>query len=232
MPFKTKENTTQGSNQQSTAPLNPSSVLVSNSVGKVIPHLNLSRQEMPCKLGLSTPWNLKLKWMSRDCSLGMSNSSRKRWKLSKQTVIRVQINLVQHTRPSMKHFTKIKIPLLWETQETIQWTWNSKVSLLLNFMPRMLRLGLARIETPDMAKSPWGEFTVLDLLMTNALVLLGLSIIHQWLHHSWILGQQQERQLRQQQQVCLLACGQLSEMWSHLHRHIVCSHQLKHFGCI
>ena len=44
-PRKTEENTTQGSNQRLTAPLNPSSFPVSNSVGKVIPHSNLSRQE-------------------------------------------------------------------------------------------------------------------------------------------------------------------------------------------
>ena len=37
-------------------------------------------------------------------------------------------------------------------------------SLLLNFTPRMSRLGLVRMKTTDKTKSPWGEFTVLDLL--------------------------------------------------------------------
>ena len=38
--------------------------------------------------------------------LGMSNSSRSRFKLAEQTVIRVRINLVQHTKPS--HMTSMK----------------------------------------------------------------------------------------------------------------------------
>ena len=33
---------------------------------------------------------------------------------------------------------------------------------------------------------------------------------------------------RQLQQACLLACKQLLVMWSHQHRHIVSSPQLKH----
>ena len=32
--------------------------------------------------------------------LGMSNFIRSRWKLVEQTVIRIQINLVQHTKPN------------------------------------------------------------------------------------------------------------------------------------
>ena len=55
VPRKTEENATQGSNHRLTAPLNPSSALVSNSVVKVIPHSNLGRQETPFKLGRSTP---------------------------------------------------------------------------------------------------------------------------------------------------------------------------------
>ena len=65
-------------------------------------------------------------------------------------------------------------------------TYSLKVSLLQNFTPRMSTLGLAQMETPDNTKSPWGGFTVLDLLTTKALVLLGFTIIHQWLHLSWI----------------------------------------------
>ena len=30
--------------------------------------------------------------------------------------------------------------------------------------------------------------TVKNLLTTNAVVLLGFSILHEWLHHSWILA--------------------------------------------
>ena len=53
------------------------------------------------------------------------------------------------------------------------------MSLLSNFTPRMSRFGLAQMETTDMTKSPWGGLTVRDLLTTKALVLLGLSIMHQ-----------------------------------------------------
>ena len=62
---KTEENTTQESNQRLTAPLNPSSVPVSNTVleGHFI-HLNLSWQERPSKLGRSTPRYFKLQWIS------------------------------------------------------------------------------------------------------------------------------------------------------------------------
>ena len=67
-------------------------------------------------------------------------------------------------------------------------TWSSKVGLLSNFTPRMSTSGLARIETPDKTKSPFGGLKVLDLLTTNGLVLLGFSIMHHWLHHPWILA--------------------------------------------
>ena len=63
----------------------------------------------------------------------------------------------------------------------------------------MSRLGLALIETPDKTKSHWGELTVLDQLMTKALILLGFSTVHQWLHHSWILAKYCKG--KQQQQV-------------------------------
>ena len=52
------------------------------------------------------------------------------------------------------------------------------VSLLLNFTPRMPRLGIARKQSPDKVTSPWGAFTILDLQTTIALVLLGFSIMH------------------------------------------------------
>ena len=54
-------------------------------------------------------------------------------------------------------FTYLKIPILWETQETIPRSWSSKVGLLSIFTPRMSRLGLARIETQDKTKSPRGN---------------------------------------------------------------------------
>ena len=41
---------------------------------------------------------------------------------------------------------------------------------------------------PSKTKSPWGGFTVLDLLTTKDIVLLGFRNMHQWLHHSWILA--------------------------------------------
>ena len=52
----------------------------------------------------------------------------------------------------------------------------------------MLRLGPTQIETLDKTKSLRGGPTVLDLLTTKALILFGFSIMHQWLHHSWILA--------------------------------------------
>ena len=42
-----------------------------------------------------------------------------------------------------------------------------------------VELGLAQMETPDKTKSLCGEFTVLDLLTTEALVLLHFSLVHQ-----------------------------------------------------
>ena len=85
-----------------TAPLNPSSVQVSNRTQskEVIPHSNLGRQETPCKLGRSTPLYFKLWRMSCCRSSSMSNSSGNRWKLVEQTVIRVRIYLVHHTKLS------------------------------------------------------------------------------------------------------------------------------------
>ena len=173
-------------------------------------------------------------------SSGMSNSSWSRLKFAKQTVIRVRINSVHHTKPSHttkmtqrqetsiiikpghrihlelkklnvtfsrdphtgeqysrngrtdakqqqsntkvstnRRFINLKIPILCETRETIPRTWSSNMSLLSNFTPRMARLGLARIETPDKTKSPWGGLRVLDLQTTRAIVMLGFSITHQ-----------------------------------------------------
>ena len=57
-------------------------------------------------------------------------------------------------------FTNLKIPILWETRETIPRTWPLKVSLLSNFTARMSRVGLERIETADKTKSPWEGFPV------------------------------------------------------------------------
>ena len=50
--------------------------------------------------------------------------------------------------------------------------------LLSNFTRSTSRLGLAQMETPDKIKLLCGGFTGLDLLTTNALVLLGFSIMH------------------------------------------------------
>ena len=53
-----------------------------------------------------------------------------------------------------------------------------QMSLQSNFTPRMSRLRLARIETTDKTKPPWGVFTDRYLQSTKALVLLGFSIMH------------------------------------------------------
>ena len=110
--------------------------------------------------------------------------------------------------------------ILCGTRDTIPWTCSSKVSLLSNFIPRMSSLWLAWMETPDMTKSPWGGFTVLDLLTTNALVLLGFSFMHQWLLRSWILAMSWFRD-RGSNSLDLLAGEQLPVLWSHLDTHIV-----------
>ena len=101
-----------------------------------------------------------------------------KWKIAKK----------YHRGNTNIRFNSLKIPILWETRETIPRTLSSKVSLLSNFTPKMSRLGLARKETPDKTKSPWRGLTVLDLLTTKALVFLGFSIMHQWLHHFWFLA--------------------------------------------
>ena len=44
---------------------------------------------------------------------------------------------------------------------------------------KFVKVGTALIKTSDKTKSPWGQFTVLDLLTTRALVLLGFSFMHQ-----------------------------------------------------
>ena len=85
-------------------------------------------------------------------------------------------------------FTNLNISILLETRETIPCTWSLKVSLMSNFAPRMSWLVLTRMETTHKTKSPWREITVLDLFTTKALVLLGFSFMHQWLHRSWILA--------------------------------------------
>ena len=71
---------------------------IKHSVMKLFPHSNLGRQETPCKLGRSTPRYFKLLWMSCGRCSEMSNSSRSRWKLAEQIVIRIWSNLVQHTQ--------------------------------------------------------------------------------------------------------------------------------------
>ena len=75
-------------------------------------------------------------------------------------------------------------------------TWSSNVSLLL----------------------PWGRFTVLDLLTTKALVLLGFSIMRQWLHHSWILP----KSLLRKAATAGLSAGLRTTVRSSASRHIVC----------
>ena len=85
---------------------------VKHSVGKVIAHTSLGRQETPCKLGRSIPWCFKLWWMSCCHSLSLSNSDRSRWMITEQTMIRVRIKVVQHTQcsntTSITHTTTIK----------------------------------------------------------------------------------------------------------------------------
>ena len=98
------------------------------------------------------------------------------------------------TGDNTQGLTNIKISILWETRETIPRIWYSKVSIQSNFTPRMSRLGLAQMESPDRTKSPLGGFTGLDLLTTKALVLLGFSNMHQWLHPSWIVPKSQLRE--------------------------------------
>ena len=100
-PWKAEENTTQGSNQWLTAPFNPSSVPVTNTVQERSFHIRTwAGRKNLAKLGHSTHWYFNLQWMRCCRSSRMSNSSRSSWKLDEQTVIRVRINLVEHTKPS------------------------------------------------------------------------------------------------------------------------------------
>ena len=102
-------------------------------------------------------------------------------------------------------------------------TWSLKVSFISNVQPGMSRLGPARIETPDKTKSPWGGFTALDLLTTKALVLLGFSIMHQWLHHSWILSKSPLINWGSNSGTVRWLADYCHVVWSHIHRHMVCS---------
>ena len=81
-------------------------------------------------------------------------------------------------------FTNLKIPILSNIRFTIPLAWCSKLNLLSNFTPRMSRVGLVRMETPEKIKSLRGGYTVLNQLRTKASVLFGFSIMHQRLHHS------------------------------------------------
>ena len=58
--------------------------------------------------------------------------------------------------------------------------------------------------------SPWST--------TKALVMLWFSIMHQRLHHSWILAKSLLREAATSllREICLLACEQLPIVWSHL----------------
>ena len=101
MPPKTEENATQGSNQRLTAPLNQSSIPVSNTaLGRSFHSRTWAGRKDLSKLGRSIPLYFKLQWMSCRRSSKMSDFSRSRWRLTEQTVVRVRINLVQHTQPS------------------------------------------------------------------------------------------------------------------------------------
>ena len=51
--------------------------------------------------------------------------------------------------------------------------------LVVKLHAKDVEVGTSPIGIPDKTKSPWGWFTVLDLLTTKALVLLGFSITHQ-----------------------------------------------------
>ena len=178
--------------------------------------------------------------------LGMSNSDRSRWKLTEQTMIRVRINLVQHTQCSNMmpmtqrqeglirachriHLALEKLKMAFSSRpphritilkdledkcivatkqhrgvhkdtlhqpqntNSLRDTGDITTHMVYEGEPAVklhaknIKVG-TQMETPDKIKSPWGGLTVLDLVTTKALVLLGFHIMHQWLHHSWILA--------------------------------------------
>ena len=177
-------------------------LVIIHSVGKVIPHSNLDRQETPYKLWRSKPCYFTLQWMSCGRCSSVSNSSRNRWKFAEQSVIWVRINLAQHTHPSnitsmtqrqdtlirtkpghrihlaLKNltamhiqlltpklenktqrlgkqmqstkasFTNLKIPILWETGETIPRSWSSKVSFAVKFQAKDVEVGIRSDRNP------------------------------------------------------------------------------------
>ena len=57
--------------------------------------------------------------------------------------------------------------------------------ILSNCTPRMSRLELAQMETPDKIKSPWGGFTVLYLLTTKAFCFVRIQQVCCWLANNW-----------------------------------------------
>ena len=78
-----------------------------------------------------------------------------------------------------------------------------------------VKVGTSTNGNPGQDQVTMGGLTIRELLTTKALVLLGFSIM--------------QVRRRQQQQVCLLACKQLPVIWSHQHRHIVCSRPAQTF---
>ena len=96
------------------------------------PYTILGRQETPYKFRRSTPWYFKLQWRSCSRSSVMSNSDISRWKLTEQTMIRVQINFEQDSQrsnlTSMSHRQKTRSRHSLATEYTWRsrsWRWNS-----------------------------------------------------------------------------------------------------------
>ena len=85
-------------------------------------------------------------------------------------------------------FNNFNIPILWEKRETIPRTWSSKVCLLANFThSKDIKVVTSAGRNPRqdqitmMVQSPGSTSNL-------TLVLLGFSIVHKCLHHSWILA--------------------------------------------
>ena len=131
---------------------------IKHSVGKVIPHSNLSRHETPYKLGRSTPWYFKLQNMSCGGNSSMSNSSRSKWKLAEQSMITVLINFVQHTQPS-------NITSITQRQET-----------LIRLKPsHRIHLALKKLKVTFSSWRPHQRTILKDF---DNVILIVLSIIH------------------------------------------------------
>ena len=148
----------------------------------------------------------------------MSNSDRSRWTFTEETMIRVRINLEQHTQCSnMTSMTQQKTmdrakPGTEHTRSSRSWRWHSAAdptpeNNTQGLKEQMHSSNETTQRCPQRHDSPTSTAG-----LRSAGTTAGLRRVNTW--HVSVKG-------KQQPQVCLLACEQLPVKWSHQHRHIV-----------